>query len=104
MHEMDNYFDELIDRLLDEKDIDNVELVDDSGNKTTFEQVAAIPLDEKIYVILLPILSSNSEKEALVFLIDEEEEILKLITDEKIIDDVFAIYYSLCEAEEIKDE
>ena len=63
----------VIDRLLDENDEEPVTLYDENDKETEFEQVAIIPLDEKIYVILKPItkIEGVADDEGLVFVIEE---------------------------------
>ena len=45
----------MIDKILDENNSDPVVLYDENNKETKFEQVAVIPLDEKLYVLLKPI-------------------------------------------------
>ena len=63
----------VIDRLLDENDEEPVTLYDENDKETEFEQVAIIPLEEKIYVILKPItkIEGVADDEGLVFVIEE---------------------------------
>lgn len=67
-----------------------------------FEQIALIPKSEKLYVILKLItpIEGLGENEGLVFYIDEENKAFQLVTDEKIINDIFDVYFSLVEEEE----
>jgi len=92
---------DVIDRLLDENDEDPVTLYDEENNETKFEQVAIIPLDEKIYCILKPItkIEGVADDEALVFVIEEidDEDCLVMVDDDKIINKVFEKYYKLLE-------
>ena len=95
---------DVIGRLLDENDEDPVTLYDENDKETEFEQVAIIPIDEKIYVILKPItkIEGVADDEALVFVIDEidDEDMLVLVDDDKIINEVFDVYYKLLEEDE----
>ena len=72
---------------------------DENNNETEFSQVAVIPLNEKIYVILKPEteIEGVGEDEALVFIIEEieDEDTLVLCCDEDAIDKVFEEYYKL---------
>jgi len=88
-----------IEKILDENNDENVILYDDDDNEIEFEQIALIPLDEDIYVILHPVdeLEGLENDEALVFKVDEEnkENGLEIVTNPKIIDKVFDEYYKL---------
>ena len=88
-----------IDKILSEDNDDNIILYDESDNETEFEQVAVIPLDEEVYVILAPVtqIEGVGEDEAFVFIIegDEGEELLSIVTEDEIVDRVFEEYYKL---------
>ena len=76
-------------------------LYDEDDNALEFEQIALIPLGEALYAILRPAapMEGLEEDEALVFLLDEEDEMVTLVTDEEIGTAVFDEYYKLCEEE-----
>ncbi len=90
-----------IDKILDEECTENIVLYDENNKETEFEQVALIPKDEKIYVILKPVtkIEGVADDEALVFVIDEieDEDCLVIVDDEQIIIEVFDDYYKLLE-------
>lgn len=90
-----------IDKILDEECTDNIVLYDENNKETEFEQVALIPKDEKIYVILKPVtkIEGIADDEALVFVIDEidDEDCLIIVDDEDIITEVFNDFYKLLE-------
>ena len=92
---------DILDILLDEENDDNIILEDEEGNTVEFEQLAVIPIDEKLYCILKPItpLDDMSEDEALVFYIDEtvEPSVPVVETNEKVINKVFDEFYKLIE-------
>lgn len=94
-----------IEMLLDEKNTDNIVLYDENNKETEFEQVAIIPVDDKIYAILKPVteIAGVNEDEALVFAIEEldDEEVLVIVDDEEIVDKVFNEYYALLKEEGI---
>ena len=56
-----------VELLLDENNNDNIKLYDEENNCVEFEQIATIPMDEKIYVILKPVapMENVAEDEAL---------------------------------------
>ena len=65
-----------IEMLLDENNTENLKLYDENNKETEFEQVAVIPLNEKIYAILKPVtkIVGVNDDEALVFVIEEIED------------------------------
>lgn len=97
-----------IELLLDENNTDNLKLYDENNKETEFEQVAVIPLNEKIYAILKPVtkIVGVNDDEALVFVIEEidDEDCLVIVDDEKVVDEVFKEYYELLKAEGINVE
>ena len=92
----------VLDMLFDEENEDDITIYDEDGNPVAFEQVALIPLEEKVYAILKPVLPMEGlgEDEALVFEIDEAEESLNVVVEDDIIDAVFAVYEQLCKEED----
>ncbi len=97
-----------IEMLLDENNTENLKLYDENNKETEFEQVAIIPLDEKIYAILKPVtkIVGVNDDEALVFVIEEidDEDCLVIVDDEAVVDKVFKEYYELLKAEGIEVE
>lgn len=94
-----------IEMLLDENNTENLKLYDENNKETEFEQVAVIPMNEKVYAILKPVtkIVGVNDDEALVFVIEEieDEDCLVIVDDEKIVDQVFKEYYDLLKAEGI---
>ena len=98
-----------IDALYDEDNNDAIYLYSENGEIIGFEQIALIPQKSSTYAILKPIkpMEGVGEDEGLVFEIksdSEGKEYLALVVEEKIIDDVFAVYDELCEAEMQEEE
>ena len=97
-----------IELLLDENNTENLKLYDENNKETEFEQVAVIPLNEKVYAILKPVtkIVGVNDDEALVFVIEEidDEDCLVIVDDEKVVDEVFKEYYELLKAEGINVE
>ena len=93
-----------IDKLLDEENDDPITLYNENGDEVQFDQVAVIPMDDVVYVILCPItpMEGVGEDEGVVFAIEEkdDEECLTLITEDEIIDKVFAEYEALVAEED----
>lgn len=94
-----------IELLLDENNTDNLKLYDENNKETEFEQVAIIPIEEKVYAILKPVtkIAGVNDDEALVFVIEEidDEDCLVIVDDEKVVDQVFKEYYDLLREEGI---
>ena len=87
----------------DENNTDNLFLTGADGKDYEFEQIAVIPLDDKVYCILHPVTPMEgveSEDEAFVMeLVTDEEtggDILELVDDDATVDRVFEDYYKLC--------
>ena len=103
MNEMDRYFDELLDKICDEENNEAIVLTNENGEEIAFEQIAIIPEDDELYIIMKPIqpLEGLGEDEGLVFLINQGLRRFDLVVDEDIIDRVFAVYDELVEEEGI---
>lgn len=100
-----------IDCLFDEDNTDPISFYNEKGEKVSFEQIAIIPLDERIFAILKPIEKTEgiADDEALVFEVvqpenEEDEEYLNLIADLELIDKVFDVYNKLMDEEEAKNK
>ena len=90
-----------IDKLLDVEDNDPITLYDENDTAVSFEQIALIPYEEKLYAILKPIdvMEGVGEDEGVIFAFEENEEtndqFLRVINDDKVIDAVFGQYLKL---------
>ena len=90
-----------IDMLFDENNTENIVLYDEENNEVEFEQIAVIPLEndgkQDLYAILLPLtpLAGIEEDEALVFEINERENVIRVCGDDNIIDRVMTEYEKL---------
>ncbi len=92
-----------LEMILDEDCNDNIVLFDEDGESTEFEQIAVIPLEDKLYCILRPIdMPELDEDEAFVFSIseDDEEGAIDLVEDDDIVEEVFQLYYMLLDEDE----
>lgn len=92
-----------IEVLLDENSNDPIVLYDEKDNAVTFEQVAIIPFEDNLYALLKPVdkMEGVADDEAVVFKFDEDENespILTVVTEDKLIDNVFNIYLDLTKA------
>lgn len=94
---------DIIDVLLDEENKEPIVLSDGSGKKISFEQIAVIPHDDKLYCVLKPIdhIDNVEEDEAIVFYVDESKEppVLMVETDELKAIEVFEEYYDLIDSD-----
>ena len=87
--------------LYDENDAENIVLCNEQGEEVEFEQIATIPLSDKVYCILRPLnVPDVAEDEAFVFELvdDNDQENLQLVTDDNVAAQVFDEYYRLCDA------
>ena len=95
----------ILDILLDEDNEDPITLYDENDKAIRFDQVAIIPLDEKLYAILKPIdeMENVADDEAIVFVVNEDENgesILEIETDEPTAIKVFDEYYKLLDKQD----
>ena len=95
----------LLDILLDEDNEDPITLYDDNDKPIRFDQVAIIPMQDKLYAILKPIdeLEGVADDEAIVFCVNElpnGEATLEVESDEKTAILVFDEYYKLLDKED----
>lgn len=92
-----------IDMLLDENNNDNIKLYNEENEEIEFEQIALVPIEDKTYAILRPVVEMEgiAEDEALVFVIDEidDEDCLVIVEDDNIVDKVFEEYYKMLKEE-----
>ena len=90
-----------IDMILDENCDEPIVLYNGNNEEVAFEQIAVVPYDGEIYVILKPVedMEGVEEDEALVFVIDEyeDESALVIVDDDRLIDIVFKEYYEMLE-------
>ena len=98
---------DILDILLDEDNEDPITLYDENSKAIKFDQVAIIPLEEKLYAILKPIddIPGVADDEAIVFAINENdagETTLIVETDEPLAMRVFDEYYKLLDAQNKK--
>ena len=88
-----------INQILDENNTDPVVFYSENGDAVSFEQIAVIPLEGRIYVILKPTekLAGVNEDEGFVFEITRQdgEEMIVIVEDFAIIDKVFDEYEAL---------
>ena len=97
-----------IDKLFDEECNDNIILYDSDDKEVEFEQVAIIPIEDKVYAMLKPVspMEGVGEDEAVVFELvegeSEDEDMLVVVNDEAVVESVFEVYYDLLRAEGIE--
>ena len=86
----------------EEKD-DVVVLMDEDGNETEFEYLDTVEMEEKEYVVLLPVLENRAEAEEVLILRvdqdDEGEDVFSSIDDESELNAVFEQFKSQAEDE-----
>lgn len=93
----------VVEMLLDPDCEEVIRCVSEDGNIVDFDQIAVIPYQEKLYAILKPItqIEGVGADEALVFLVDVEEDIINVVYDFDLCDKVFELYYELLQKEGI---
>lgn len=96
---------DLLDILLDEDNEEPITLYDENSKAIKFDQVAIIPLDDRLFAILKPIdeIPGVADDEAIVFSINENdngETTLIVETDESLAMRVFDEYYKLLDTQE----
>ena len=86
----------IINALLNENNNDNI-FLEFNNEYIEFEQYALIYLRDNYYSILRPITIKEGidNDEGIIFMIDEVKNRLILIEDEEIIDEVYDVYFSL---------
>lgn len=88
-----------IDMIMDENNAENIVMYNDNNEPVEFQQIAVIPLQGNVFVILRPVgeVEGIGEDEALVFAIDEidGEECLTIVVDDEAVDQVFEEYYKM---------
>ncbi len=88
-------------KLLDPENSDPIVLFDENEKPVSFEQIALIPYQEKLYAILKPVekMEGVADDEAIVFAFEEddtnEDQLLVVEENDAIIDEVFTIYNKL---------
>ena len=85
--------------IMDENNAENIVMYNDNNEPVEFQQIAVIPLQGNVFVILRPVgeVEGIGEDEALVFAIDEidGEECLTIVVDDEAVDQVFEEYYKM---------
>ncbi len=89
-----------VEMILDENCDRPIVLTDNNGEKHIFEQIATIPFDKRMFVILVEkedYESGNTENSGYVFEIDTDNMKLYIVDNEETISQVFEIYDRLFE-------
>ncbi|MBR4124417.1 MAG: DUF1292 domain-containing protein [Clostridia bacterium] len=97
-----------LDALFDANNNANITLYNEKDEPVEFEQIAIIPLNDRVYAILKPTadVEGVADDEAFVFEVVEDEEngdSLRLVEDDKVIDAVFADYNKLLDEQDDED-
>lgn len=87
----------------EEKD-DVVVLMDEEGNETEFEYLDTVEMEEKEYVVLLPVQENNADpiEEVLILRVDQDEngeDVFSSIDDDKELNTVFEQFKSQAQDE-----
>lgn len=89
----------------EEEEEEVITLATPDGEEVDFTEIAAVEFEDKLYVIMQPVelFEGMKDDEALVFAVtDENEEDARfdVVSDDRIIDGVFAEYYKLLDEQE----
>ena len=89
----------------EEEEEEVITLATPDGEEVDFTELAAVEFEDKLYVIMQPVelFEGMEDDEALVFAVtDENEEDARfdVVSDDRIIDGVFAEYYKLLDEQE----
>ncbi|MBD5583831.1 MAG: DUF1292 domain-containing protein [Clostridia bacterium] len=99
---------EIKDEELDEVDLEEevIELVDDDGNVLKFKLLDVTEYKGEKYTLLLAAEPNDeiAEDEVVIFRLNEEEEVLEPIEDDKLLEEVFEFYQQEAEAEDEAEE
>ena len=105
--ELDKELDEELEGLeYDEDGNQIVELVDDDGNVIKFKLLDVTEYKGEKYTLLLAAEPNDEidEDEVVIFRLNETEEILEPVEDEKLLEEVFEFYQQEVESEEDLDD
>ena len=100
---------DVLDILLDEENDAPITLYNENDKAIRFDQIAIIPMEEKLFAILKPIdeMEEVAEDEAIVFRVDEKESgesELVIETDEALAMRVFDEFYRLLDEVEASEK
>lgn len=92
----------------EEEEEEVITLATPDGEEVDFTEIAAVEFEDKLYVIMQPVelFEGMEDDEALVFAVtDENEEDARfdVVSDDRIIDGVFAEYYKLLDEQEASE-
>ena len=81
----------LVQQLLDPTNDENIFLFDEEGNHTELEQIAVIPHENQLYVLLRP-LDADEDSAAVFRVLTDDEESLESVEDEKLAMKILELY------------
>lgn len=83
-----------------------IELIDDEGQVIKFKLLDVTEYKGEKYTLLLAAEPNDeiAEDEVVIFRLNEEEEVLEPIEDDKLLEEVFEFYQQEVEAEDLDDE
>lgn len=98
---MANY-ERYVDGLFDENNKENIFIKDNDGKEIEFLQLAVVDYQENYYAVLQPVtpVEGVGEDEVMIFMIDEEQDCLVYIEDEKTIYGVYGEFMEMLEEED----
>ncbi|MBQ8839900.1 MAG: DUF1292 domain-containing protein [Clostridia bacterium] len=82
-----------VDKLFDDNNFESIVVEDNNGKEIEFDQVAVVDYEGSYYAVLKPLtkLEGVEENEVLIFRIDEENDCLVYLEDEKVANNIMDI-------------
>ena len=82
-----------VDKLFDDNNFESIVVEDNNGKEIEFDQVAIVDYEGSYYAVLKPLteLEGVEENEVLIFRIDEENDCLVYLEDEKVANNIMDI-------------
>ena len=92
-------YERYVDRLFDESNTEKIYIKDNDNKEIAFEQLAVVDFEENYYALLQPVtpIEGVSQDEFLIFLINEEEDCLTYVQDDRVADGVCEEFYKMLE-------
>ncbi|MBO5313109.1 MAG: DUF1292 domain-containing protein [Clostridia bacterium] len=95
-------YERFVDRLFDDNNEDSIFLKDADGREIEFQNLAVVDFEESYYAVLLPLtkLEGVGEDEGLIFLIDEENDQLTYVDDDRIINGINEVIMNMLDEDD----
>ena len=96
--------DDALEALFDKDNVDNIVLYDENDNPEEYEQIAIIPLLDKMFAILrnVKVIGTPEEDTAQVFYLGDDK--IMEVFDEQVANTIFEKFYALQDGKELEDK